>query len=181
MEGWSLGSEVQWWMERCHIYTVSPPSTPLPSSPPLPLLLSPFPSSPSPPSSLPLPPLLFFLLGSIYLFIYSDAMNWLQTFYTKLQQQAPDVSFGINFSLNGASPTDPTVLAVTDHVDYIMDEAGYTNWGFGLPPPQAWDDISTWIINIQSKGKQYPFFSPLPSLLSSPPLPLYSLFFISSF
>eukprot|EP00026_Physarum_polycephalum_P005315 Phypoly_transcript_05347.p1 GENE.Phypoly_transcript_05347~~Phypoly_transcript_05347.p1 ORF type:complete len:585 (+),score=78.29 Phypoly_transcript_05347:175-1929(+) len=85
----------------------------------------------------------------------NDALNWLSQFYSKLQQQAPDVSFGINFSLNGASPTDPTVLAVTEHVDYVVDEAGYTNWGFGLPTPNSWDDISTWIVNIQAQGKHY--------------------------
>ena len=102
-------------------------------------------------------------------------MNWVSTFYSKLQQEAPDVSFGINFSLNGASPTDPNVLFVTEHVDYILDEAGYTNWGYGLPTPSVWDDISTWIEDIQQKGKQYPFFffPPFPLSLSPFSFPFF--------
>jgi hypothetical protein len=68
---------------------------------------------------------------------------------------APDFSFGINFSLNLMAPADPRVLEVIDNLDYVMDEAGFTNWGYGMPTPLVWDQISTWIEEIQTRGKQY--------------------------
>ena len=71
---------------------------------------------------------------------------------------APDISFGINYSLNEMSPLDPRVLEVIDSLDYVMDEAGFTGWGYGKPIPSTWDNIATWIEQIQLKGKKYHFF-----------------------
>lgn len=85
----------------------------------------------------------------------NTAMYWVRTFSDRLKQEAPDISFGINFSLNGASPTDPIVTSVTDHVDYILDEAGYTNWGTHYPDADVWEDINVWIEGIQREGKHY--------------------------
>lgn len=85
----------------------------------------------------------------------SDALNWITTFYARLRAMAPDISFGINYSLNEMPPSDARVMSVVDHTDYVLDEAGFTKWGMGKPTPDKWDEINTWIENIQNEGKQY--------------------------
>eukprot|EP00026_Physarum_polycephalum_P005307 Phypoly_transcript_05339.p1 GENE.Phypoly_transcript_05339~~Phypoly_transcript_05339.p1 ORF type:complete len:554 (+),score=88.69 Phypoly_transcript_05339:154-1815(+) len=85
----------------------------------------------------------------------NDSLSWIHTFYARLRELAPDISFGINYSLNLMAPDDPRVLQVIDNLDYVMDEAGFTNWGYGLPDPIVWDQINTWIEEIQARGKHY--------------------------
>ena len=85
----------------------------------------------------------------------SASLSWIKTFYARLGELAPNISFGINFSLNEMEPNDPRVVEVIENLDYIMDEAGFTGWGFGKPTPAGWEEISTWIDEIQAHGKQY--------------------------
>lgn len=85
----------------------------------------------------------------------TDVQNWLKTFYARIQVLSPNTLFGINFCLNGANPMDASVQKVTENVDFILDEAGYTNWGTVLPTPAYHEAMSVWIESIQSKGKHY--------------------------
>lgn len=85
----------------------------------------------------------------------TDSVNWISTFYQRLKAAAPEIIFGINFSLNDLSPSDANVATVFQNIDYLVDEAGFTQWGGGLPNPDKWNNIATMIDTIQAGGKHY--------------------------
>lgn len=65
------------------------------------------------------------------------------------------MKLGINFVIMGMDPADAYVSAVTENVDMIVDEAGFTNWGEGLADEARWLNILNYSMILQDAGKSY--------------------------
>ena len=67
------------------------------------------------------------------------------------------MGLSINFVIMGQDPNTDPIQQVTQNIDLIMDESGFTNWGDGKPDETRWLNIIDYIVTLQEAGKGYPY------------------------
>src|SRR5205085_5892480 len=68
----------------------------------------------------------------------ADVITWLTAMQQALHHLHHPLALIANLSLGGLSPHDPSVQQVLNHVDGVLDEAGFTRFGNGYLTAGDW-------------------------------------------
>jgi len=95
-------------------------------------------------------------INSFYSFFNKrDVTGWLKNYRASLRTLSPPLYLAINFVIAGQNMTSDDIMNVTNNLDAVMDEAGFTQWGEGLNDEPTWLNILNYMELLQASGKAY--------------------------
>ena len=94
----------------------------------------------------------------------ADVITWLTLMQQALHNLKHPLALIPNLALGGLSPDDPTVQQVLSHIDGVLDEGGFTNFGDGYLSGADWLQAIQFIEAVQQQHKPYYIINQFPSV-----------------
>jgi hypothetical protein len=85
----------------------------------------------------------------------ANIVAWLTRMQSALHHLRHPLALIPNLALDGVPPTDQVAQQVLKHVDGILDEGGFTNYGMGYLTDEDWVQTIQFIEQAQRLGKPY--------------------------
>ncbi len=92
----------------------------------------------------------------------SDILGWMTRLQEALHALPHPMALVPNLSLAPLSPGDPFAQQIADHVDAILDEGGFTQYGQGYLTDNAWLQTVQYIKSVQQRQKPYYILNEVP-------------------
>ncbi len=94
----------------------------------------------------------------------TDVITWLTLMQQALHHLQHPLALIPNLSIGGLSPDGPSVRQVLSHVDGVLDEGGFTNFGDGYLTNSNWLQAIQFIQAVQQQNKPYYIINQFPSI-----------------
>ncbi len=94
----------------------------------------------------------------------NDVLNWLTQMQIALHRLAHPLALIPNLDLSPVLPSDPFAQQILSHIDGILDEGGFTEYGQGYLTDTKWQQMVHYIQSAQQQKKPYYIIDEVPSI-----------------
>ncbi len=100
----------------------------------------------------------------------NDILDWMGRMQNALHSLPHPLGLIPNLDLNPVAPNSDFAQQVASHVDGILNEGGFTNYGAGYVTDDLWLQTEQFIQSVQKQNKPYYVLNEVPSTDSQPML-----------
>lgn len=97
----------------------------------------------------------------------ADVLTWVTRMQQALHNLPHPLALVPNLGIGAVSLNDSTLQNIVSHVDGVLDESGFTNYGQGYVTDGDWFQTIRFIENVQNQSKAYYSVNEFPSSLSN--------------